>query len=61
MRLLPPSKLSTGGLKFIEKQIFYPCPFFQSDDLWFSYAKLEVKICVKREFSSFLWPVFAQK
>ena len=47
MRLVPSSQLPIGGLKFIEKQIFYPCPFFQSDDLWFSYAKLEVKICVK--------------
>ena len=27
MRLVPPSKLPIGGLKFIEKQIFYPCPF----------------------------------
>ena len=43
MRLVPPSKLSTGGLKFIEKQIFHPCPFFLLADLWFSYAKLVAK------------------
>ena len=43
MGLVPPSKLSTGGLNFIEKQIFHPCPFFKLADLWFSYAKLEEK------------------
>ena len=43
MRLVPISKLPIGGLKLIEKQIFYPCPFLLLADLWFSYAKLEAK------------------
>ena len=43
MRLVPSSKLSTGGLKFIEKQIFSFGAFFKLADLWFSYAKLEAK------------------
>ena len=47
MRLFLPSKLPIRGLKFIEKQIFYPCPFFLLADLWFSYAKLEANLSVK--------------
>ena len=61
MRLVQPSKLFTGSLKFIEKQIFYPCTFLKLSDLWFSYAKLEAKSCVKREISSFKLPVFDKK
>ena len=61
LRLFLPSKLPIRGLKFIEKQIFYPCPFFLLANLWFSYAKLEAKWCVKREISSFKLPVFDKK
>ena len=53
MRLVPPSKLPIGCLEFIEKQIFYPCPFFYLANLWFFYTKLEAKWCIKWEFSSF--------
>ena len=60
-RLVLPSKLPIGGLKFIEKQIFYPCPFLWLADFWFSYAKIEAKWCVDREISSFKLPAFAKK
>ena len=61
MRLVPLSKLPIRGLKFIEKQIFYPCPFFYLANLWFFYTKLEAKWWVKWEFSSFKLPAFAKK
>ena len=61
MRLVPPSKLPIGGIKLIEKQIFYPCPFFKLADLWFSYAKLEAKWCIRWQFSPFKLSQFVQK
>ena len=61
MRLPPPSNLLISGLEIIEKQIFYPCPFLKLADLWFSYAKLEAKWCIRWQFSPFKLSQFVQK